>query len=140
MTDYKALYEQQLQKNEELEDRCESTALERDGALDDFDKLNEEVMVIHERVIHRDIENVEIKAQNKEMNELWEQDKKKVIELRKEIKYWKNFALFYWSGFQLGEEVNSDSDVWNEALDEINSNEDADREELTKKCMNAIDK
>ena len=116
MTDYKALYEQQLQENK---------------------KLQEEVQDIHQRVIHTDIENVELKAENKEMNELWEKDKKKVIELRKQVEYWKDFALLYWSGYQLGDVKGGavGCSVWQEALEEVNSNEDADREELTKKCM-----
>ena len=62
-------------------------------------------------------------------------ESEQVKKLKEQVKYWKNFALFYWSGFQLGEEENSDSDVWQEALDQCNSNSECDTEALTKKCM-----
>ena len=61
-----------------------------------------------------------------------EQNKK----LKESVKYWKNFALHYWSGAQLGED-DVGCQVWKEALEEVNTNEDADREALTKKCMEA---
>ena len=58
--------------------------------------------------------------------------------LKEEVNYWKNFALVYWSGNQLGNLAlaeSCDSVVWNEALEECNSNDDYDREALTKKCL-----
>jgi len=58
--------------------------------------------------------------------------------LKEEVNYWKNFALVYWSGNQLGNLAlaeSCDSVVWNEALEECNSNDNYDREALTKKCL-----
>jgi hypothetical protein len=59
--------------------------------------------------------------------------------LKEQVKYWKHFALTYWSDDKLGDlEINTTgSDVWCEALDECESNSDYDRKALTKKCMNA---
>jgi hypothetical protein len=72
---------------------------------------------------------------NREGMMLYEASQEKNEELKEEVRYWKNFALFYWSGHQLGKEVNSDSDVWREALERVNENNDCDVEQLTKKCM-----
>jgi len=97
--------------------------------------LKEEVQNIENRVIQTRIEKVELEGLLGEMDELWEKDKKKVIELRKEVEHWKNFALVYWSGNQLGKGEPCGCYVWQEALDEVNSNDDYDLYGLTKKCM-----
>jgi len=82
-------------------------------------------------------ENKKLKEENKKLQEENKKLKEENKKLKEQVNYWKNFALFYWSGHQLGEEANSDSDVWNEALEECNSsnNDDYDREALTKKCL-----
>lgn len=72
-----------------------------------------------------------VEEMKKDEKELEEENKK----LAEQVRYWKNFALFYWSGHQLGKEVNSDSDVWRKALEQVNENNDCDVEQLTKKCM-----
>lgn len=79
-----------------------------------------------------------LKQEAEQRSFCYEEEIKELKELKKlkeDVKYWKNFALFYWSGHQLGEEANSDSDVWREALEQVNENNDCDVEELTKKCM-----
>ena len=68
------------------------------------------------------------------IRKLEEENKK----LQEEVNYWKNFALVYWSGNQLGNlrlAESCDNDVWVEALEECDSNDDYDRETLTKKCL-----
>ena len=70
------------------------------------------------------------------LREKWTEEQQKNKNLKEQVRYWKNFALFYWSGHQMGEEANSDSDVWREALEQVeDTSNDCDVEELTKKCM-----
>jgi len=64
----------------------------------------------------------------------------KIRELDEARLYWKNFALVYWSGTQLGDEGGGigGCDVWQECLDKCNEMhpaEPVDFEELTKMCM-----
>jgi predicted RNase H-like nuclease (RuvC/YqgF family) len=62
----------------------------------------------------------------------------KIRKLDEERLYWKNFALVYWSGNQLGEDDCSGCDVWQECLDTCNDTpglDAVDFEELTKMCM-----
>jgi hypothetical protein len=115
MTDYKALYEQQLaenkelqkaldfhiveiremvNKNKDLEDRCESTALERDGLIDDIDtmvmeknQLQEEIEDLKEEVEERTTyavlpaegqfmeENEKLKEENKQLKDQIERER-----------------------------------------------------------------
>ena len=121
MADYKTLYEQQLAENNKLKQENQEHT---EGLIEKFKKLQEEQTEFYEKIQKENLDTILI---------LTEQ----VKNLKEQVNYWKNFALFYWSGHQLGEEANSDSDVWNEALEECNSsnNDDYDREALTKKCL-----
>jgi hypothetical protein len=67
----------------------------------------------------------------------WDASERK--KLKKQVEYWKNFALIYWSGDNLGEGDAGGCSVWQEALEEANMNDDYDREALTKKCMQCND-
>ena len=69
---------------------------------------------------------------------MFEKLEKENKKLQEKIKYWKNFALLYWSGDNLGEGDAGGCEVWQEALDKMNDSLgrfDDQREELTKKCM-----
>ena len=68
-------------------------------------------------------------------------------ELKKDVKYWKNFALVYWSGNELGnlreaEKGPGGGEVWNEALEKVTNDagetiwlSQEDLDEINKKCM-----
>ena len=81
------------EQNKKLEERCESTALERDGALDDIEKLKEENKKLKEQIfgikdseitiegfieqiVRLGSENEKLKEENekfkKERNTIWE--------------------------------------------------------------------
>ncbi len=87
-----------------------------------------------DRVSWREVTEIEEKLME-DINEL-KLENKKNKKLAEQVRYWKNSALFYWSGHQLGKEANSDSDVWLEALEQVeDTSNECDVEELTKKCM-----
>jgi len=119
MTDYKALYEQQLaenkelqkaldfhiveiremvNKNKDLEDRCESTALERDGLIDDIDtmvmeknQLQEEIEDLKEEVEERTTYAVlPAEGQFMEENKKLEEENKKLKEENEKFKKERN--------------------------------------------------
>jgi len=52
--------------------------------------------------------------------------------------YWKNFALVYWSGGNLGDDDNvSGSELWTQCLEKFHDDNDTtSHEELTELCMN----
>ena len=184
MTDYKALYEKQLEENKKLKEerkwadgltarQVHEMFLSKEDILKELDYARKTNLENFAGMWEEAKKNEKLEKQNKELKEEKEwarqegRDEKEAeydklafviggqyepnnpslminsVELMKEenkklkeqVKYWKNFALFYWSGFQLGEEENSDSDVWQEALDQCNSNSECDTEALTKKCM-----
>jgi hypothetical protein len=124
MTDYKTLYEQQLQENKKLkQDHIKS--------IMNTNRIAKELY----REVKYSLGYGEFDEPNRK--ELYEEIKN----LKEQVNYWKNFALVYWSGNQLGNLAlaeSCDSDVWNEALEECNkcnSEDDYDREALTKKCL-----
>ena len=63
------------------------------------------------------------------------------MKLKEDVKYWKNFALVYWSGNQLGTGEPGGGEVWTDALEKVNDAhrtgglEDEELDELNKKCM-----
>ena len=139
MTDYKALYEKQLEENKKLkEERKWADGLTARQVHEMF-LSKEDILKELDYARKTNLENFAGMWEEAKKNEKLQEENKKLKEqvkkLTEQVKYWKNFALFYWSGFQLGKEENSDSDVWQEALDECNSNSECDTEALTKKCM-----
>ncbi len=87
---------------------------------------------IEERDIELGHNKTEIKGIEKAMED-------KIREVDEARLYWKNFALVYWSGTQMGDEMETGGcDVWQECLDKCNDTrpaEPVDFEELTKICM-----
>jgi hypothetical protein len=131
MPGYKALYEQQLKKNKEHEEKI----YELETQIVDLVDVRDIAEILGEDPEHYMNEccATTLATKIKEHKELQEENKN----LKEQVEYWKHFALTYWSGDQLGDlEINTTgSDVWCEALDECQSNSYYDRKALTKKCM-----
>ena len=116
----------------------------RDEAIAEYDKLafviggqyqpnNPSLMI--KRVELMEHENQQLKDKVKC---LYKKNKIEIVELKQSEKYWKNFALIYWSGDQLGDNsgVIEGGEVWDNALEKFEDPKDkTSREELTKKCL-----
>ena len=101
--DYKALFEQTLKENEDL-----------------YEELEGKELLAKEYKEHK----IEIKKLTFQVDALDEQATDFCLQkgkLKEDVKYWKNFALVYWSGNELGnlreaEKGPGGGEVWNEAL------------------------
>jgi len=170
MTDYKALYEQaiaetvpknqynavsahllgennllkkKLAEAEEFkknaEETCEGYAV-TDSLMKQIEQKDLDIKNIYEHhekqlKVALDLQKL-LKEEKEELEEQMEQ-----MYDEEDVKYWKNFALVYWSGNQLGTGEPGGGEVWTDALEKVN---DADRtggleaeelDELTEKCM-----
>lgn len=146
--DYKALYEQTLKENEDLYEELEGKEVlakaykehkieimklqEENKELKDFDNWENHPALKH-KVVLDDVWYQEHLRQG----ELIDPDE--FEELKKDVKYWKNFALVYWSGNELGnlreaEKGPGGGEVWTDALEKVTDNF-FHKCELTSKCM-----
>jgi len=92
------------------------------------------------------IKNQELRIQklqeeNEKLKELFTLIKTETDKVKDESDKWKEISLRHWSGDALGGDIEPyhiiSSDVWYEALEQANNDSDYDREELSKKCMEA---
>ena len=180
MPAYKDLYQQQLKKNKEHEEKIyeletkivdlvdvrdiaeilgedpehyinECCAYTLAKKIKEHKEMEEENKKLKEQVKKLKEENKKLKEEKTEYEEdieelseskeilakEYKKNKIEIVKQKEQVEYWKNFALTYWSGDQLGDlTINtSGSDVWCEALDECESNSDYDRKALTEKCL-----
>lgn len=166
MPAYKDLYQQQLKKNKEHEEKIyeletkivdlvdvrdiaeilgedpehymnECCAYTLAKKIKEHKEMEEENKKLKEEKTEYE-EDIEELSESKEiLAKEYKKNKIEIVKQKEQVEYWKNFALTYWSGDQLGDlTINtSGSDVWCEALDECESNSDYDRKALTEKCL-----
>lgn len=128
-----------MSDHQALADLAMELARQNEQFHEENKKLKEENEELQEELEGREVLATAYKEHKIEIMKLKQQNEK--LKLAEE--YWKNFALVYWSGNQLGNlhETERGSEVWSEALEKV---EEADTsggleqeevDELTKKCM-----
>ena len=113
----------------------------------DYKALFEQTLKENED-LYEELEGKELLAKE------YKEHKIEIKKLKEDVKYWKNFALVYWSGNQLGnlhetEKGPGGGEVWNDALEKVTDNcpdrhaeldlrpsaEQEELDELNEKCM-----